>query len=41
MYTKERLLDFFKEIYADKNKLIIGEEMSNYHEMVRDRKSVV
>lgn len=34
MYTKERLLDFFKEIYADKNKLIIGEEMSNYHEMV-------
>ena len=34
MYTKERVIDLFKKVYADKNLLIFGEEMSNYPEMV-------
>lgn len=34
MYTKKQLLDLLKRVYADRDSLIIGEEMSNYPEMV-------
>ncbi len=34
MYTKKQLLDLMKKVYADKNLLIIGEEMGNRADMV-------
>ena len=36
MYTKQQLFDLFKRIYADKDLLIVGEEMINSPTMVTD-----